>query len=188
MPTSPLFWPSCRPLTCLSKRVQLSALSPLLIDALRQGQPVVLVVSGDSMRPLLRHQLDRVCLVGTQRRHPGLRDIVLCLLPSGKYLLHRIVGVGPTGYVLLGDSQLVKQPLIRPEQVLGVVQGFWRAGKYLDCDSPGYRVYCWLWAAGYPLRWLGAKAWRALRRVAEAVAELTERELRHWTQRGRSAR
>ncbi|MDD4239235.1 MAG: S24/S26 family peptidase [Desulfotomaculaceae bacterium] len=126
-------------------------LSPLLTEVLENAGEVTLTITGNSMLPLLRHRRDKVCLVkpdGKLKKY----DIPLFLRADGKYILHRIVGVKADGYVIIGDNQYLKEYQVRHSQVIGVVKGFWRNGKFISCDDFGYRVYSRLWVYGYPFR------------------------------------
>lgn len=74
---------------------------------------------------------------------------------SGQYVLHRIVKVNADGtYTLRGDHQIVNEQGVRPDQIIGVVKGFWRGGRYIACDGPLYRLYCRVWWLLYPVRYV----------------------------------
>jgi len=138
----------------LSRKVAMSELSPLMKEILENGGEVVFTVKGNSMTPLLRHGRDEVCIVKPQDNILRKYDIPLFVRKDGKYILHRIVKVKPDGYVVMGDNQKTKEYPVLPSQVIGVVKGVWRGGKYISCDNLWYRLYCRLWALGYPIRWV----------------------------------
>lgn len=148
----------------MNKRVPMQSLSPLMAEMLRNGGAVTFTITGDSMRPLLRHRRDKVC-IEKPRAYPLKKyDIPLFVRGDGKFILHRIVAVKGSAYVVIGDNQCAKEYPVLPSQVLGVVSGFWRNGKYISCDDFRYQVYCRLWVSGYPLRWLYFKGKRLLSR------------------------
>ena len=131
-------------------------------DTLQNNGKVIFTVTGSSMLPLLHHRRDRVCLVKPGRKPLKKYDLPLFVRENGKYILHRIVAVKTDGFVVMGDNQHIKEYHVLPSQVFGVVQGFWRKGKYIPCDQFWYRVYCRLWVFGYPARWLylkGKQCW-----------------------------
>lgn len=135
----------------MNKKVTMRELSPLLAEVLENAGEVILTITGNSMLPLLRHRRDKVCLVkldGKLKKY----DIPLFLRADGKFILHRIVGVKADGYVIIGDNQYLKEYQVQHSQVIGVVKGFWRKGRYISCDDYGYRVYSRLWVYGYPFR------------------------------------
>lgn len=126
-------------------------------EALQNGGEVIFTITGSSMLPLLHHRRDRVCLVKAGAKTLKKYDMPLFIRENGKYILHRIVAVKTDGLVIVGDNQHLKEYPVFPSQVLGVVKGFWRNGKYIPCDHFWYRVYCRLWVLGYPARWFYLK-------------------------------
>ena len=142
----------------MSKRVAMTELSPLIAEALQNGRDVIFTITGNSMAPMLYHRRDKVCLVQPPKKKLLKKyDIPLFVRQDGKYILHRIIAVKAEGYVVRGDNQWSKEYPVLPSQIIGVVKGFWRAGKYIDCDNFWYRVYCRLWLFFYPVRWIYSK-------------------------------
>ena len=72
-------------------------------------------------------------------------------LPSGKVVMHRVVKVEEDHYLCLGDNTYAYEH-IRPEMLIGVVTAFKRGEKRISVEAPGYRLYCRVWVAIYPLR------------------------------------
>ena len=141
----------------MNKRVALSELSPVITEVLQNDGEVIFTVTGVSMLPMLRHRRDKVSLVGSREGRLRKYDLVLFVRPGGKYILHRIVAVKEAGYVMIGDNQYAKEYPVRLSQVVGVVKGFWRNGKYISCDNFIYCLYCRFWVWSYPLRSLYSK-------------------------------
>lgn len=135
----------------MPKKVSLSELSPLMTEALQDGGEVILTVTGRSMAPMLRHRKDRVCLVKPRTGYLQKYELPLFVREDGRYILHRIVAVKPEGYAVMGDNQCVKEYPVLPSQVIGMVKGFWRDGRYIACDNPRYLLYCRLWCFLYPV-------------------------------------
>ncbi|MHB8125269.1 MAG: S24/S26 family peptidase [Desulfitobacteriaceae bacterium] len=142
----------------MNKRVAMSELSPLMAEVLDNDGEVTFTVTGDSMRPLLRHRRDKVCVVKPPGNPLKKYDIPLFVRKDGKYILHRIVAVKPEGYVVIGDNQLVKEHPVLHSQVLGIVKGIWRDGQYISCEDFCYQTYCRLWLFAYPFRRLYLRA------------------------------
>lgn len=79
-------------------------------------------------------------------------DIVLFRRTNGRYILHRVYKVLPEGnYLLLGDSQLIAEP-VKAEQLRARVSRVKRLGQEV---APGSFVW---WFFAYPWRWLAP--WR----------------------------
>jgi len=108
---------------------------------------------GTSMMPLLREGRDLMVI----KKRPDGRcqklDAVLFKRDNGQYVLHRIVRVRESDYLLCGDNQIVREP-VREEQILGVLKAVRRGKRTIDVHSLGYRTYVRLWTIGYPLRYV----------------------------------
>lgn len=154
----------------MNKRVAMSELRPLMSEILQDGREVILTATGTSMLPLLRHKKDRVCLVKPGEQPLKKYDLPLFVREDGKYILHRIVEVTPEGYRVAGDNQWVIEHPVRHSQVIGVVQGILRGGRYISCDGFLYRVYCRLWVSAYPVRRLCLKGKRFLYRASRFLS------------------
>lgn len=134
------------------KTVTMAQLSPLLMEKLRNGGEVIITVKGRSMLPMLRDGRDKVCLTGLSEEGLKKYDIPLFIRRNGCFILHRVVALNDKGYVIVGDNQSVLESPVLPGQVLGIVSGFWRDGKYIPCNNFWYRIYSTLWVFGFPLR------------------------------------
>lgn len=136
-------------------------LAPLLAMQLGSGGAARLTVTGYSMMPMLRNHRDAVELIAP--REPLRKgDIALYKRENGSYVLHRIIDVREGTYICCGDNQAEQEP-VRQEQLLALVTGFVRKGKYHGVQEWRYRLYTALWVYGFPFRrpyiiirrWLG---------------------------------
>lgn len=136
-------------------------LMPLIRERLAAGQSVRFSPKGVSMLPMLRQGRDTVTLspiTGGLKKY----DLVLYQRKSGKYVLHRIVGVG-NNYTCSGDNQVVLEKGLQPEQMIALVTAFSRDEREHSVDELGYRIYCRFWHHTRLIR----RIWRGLcRRVA----------------------
>lgn len=122
--------------------------------------------SGVSMEPLFRTHRD---VVVVKRPTRELRPLDVALYKSdveGKYILHRVIGVRSTHYIMRGDNTFVRE-YVPKEAVVGVLAEFNRKGRSYSATHLGYRLYSFVWRLIYPLRWLfrhllrvGAKLFR----------------------------
>lgn len=110
---------------------------------------------GISMLPMLRQGKDAVEL-GPLPEKLKKYDLPVYQMPSGKYLMHRVVKVTPTHYICLGDNTLEFETIC-PEQMIGVVTAFTRNGRRISVRNPFYRLYCRLWRMTLPGRRLYKK-------------------------------
>ncbi len=100
---------------------------------------IVAPVVGDSMLPMLDEKKDSVKIVpvsGELKKY----DLPLYRRPDGKYVLHRIIGVGDGYYVIRGDNTYQKEKVPR-RWVVGVTEGFFKDGKYVPVTHPEYVKY-----------------------------------------------
>lgn len=137
---------------------------PLVRERLAAGQRVrYLPFRGVSMMPMLRQGKDAVELAPLPEKLKKY-DLPLYQYPSGKYVMHRVVAVKEDHYLCLGDNTL-EYETIYPGQMIGVVSAFRRGKKRICVDSPGYRLYCRVWVALFPLRKFLTRTKRRLRRM-----------------------
>lgn len=118
---------------------------------LEEGSHLVPVpVAGTSMCPFL-HPGDTVYLELPPER-AAVGDILLFRRPGGSYILHRVVGIQADGVLwLLGDSQLVKEP-VHPTWVRARVVQAKRKGKLIGPGDRQWQLYQSLWLRLLPVR------------------------------------
>lgn len=115
---------------------------------------------GVSMRPMLRNRRDRVILRRVNEGEVLAKyDLPLYRRPDGKYVLHRIIGVGDGYYVIRGDNTYQKEK-VPFSWVLGVVTEFYRGERHVLADDRTYRTYAAVWQGIYPVRYPFYLAWR----------------------------
>lgn len=106
---------------------------------------------GTSMMPLLRQRQD---VIEIRKKGPGRYkkyDVVL-YKRNGQYILHRILRVLPSGYLIAGDHNTFVECDITDADILGVMTRVIRDGKDITMDNPFYMLYVHLWCDCYPLR------------------------------------
>ena len=106
---------------------------------------------GTSMMPLLRQRRDLIEIRKKEPRRCKKYDVVL-YKRNGKYILHRILRVLPSGYLIAGDNNYFVERDITDADILGVMKRVIRDGKDITMDDPLYRLYVHLWCDCYPLR------------------------------------
>lgn len=125
--------------------------STIAEQLLRDGY-VLTQSMGVSMRPMLTQQTEQL-LIQTPKDKLKRNDVVLYRRRNGQYVLHRIVRVRGDRYGIRGDNCYGKPENVSSRQVIGILKGFYRGEKFIDCrENKGYRIYVLLWRATYPLR------------------------------------
>lgn len=107
--------------------------------------------TGISMRPLIRQGRDAMII----ERHEGRLkkyDCPLYLRPDGSYVLHRVLKVRESDYVICGDNCIHREYGITDDQIIGVLTGVIRGGKTVTVDNPWYKLYYHLWCDFFYIR------------------------------------
>lgn len=113
--------------------------------------PIRIGLDGDSMRPLIRRQRDKVTIVPlTRPPRPG--DIVLFADSAGRYVVHRIWKTTDTYVVTLGDHCTKPDEPLRYDQIWGLITDVKRGHRTIPLDTPMARAYGKLWMALLPMR------------------------------------
>ena len=120
-------------------------LAPVICEFLNQGKNVVLTARGNSMRPMLRNLKDNLTISPCESSKLQVGDVVFYKRRSGIFVVHRIVGVLPSGeYLLMGDFQL-RIENVNPSQIFGKVTSFTRGKKTYSVLDKKYLKYVNFW-------------------------------------------
>ncbi len=132
------------------KKTDMKTLYPLIEESINNGSDVRIKITGYSMYPLVSSYRDSVVLTKAKALKKG--DVPFFRRTDGSYILHRIVGIKNGAYKICGDyEQKIEYP-VYPQQVVAVAKGFYRGGKYISCDSLGYKIYKAFWMNTFLLR------------------------------------
>ena len=113
----------------------------LVLKALETKGEFISLIKGLSMMPLLRQGKDIVVITKpTGELKKG--DVPLYKRRNYDFLvLHRILKVRDNDYIIRGDNTYSLE-YVPKDYVIGVLKGFYREGKYYDCNkSRAYKVY-----------------------------------------------
>ncbi len=127
-------------------------LSPLIEALISSGSDVEITVTGNSMRPMLRHRRDRVVLTACNKFALKKGQLPLYKRQDGSYVLHRIVRVNEDSYDMCGDRQSEIERDVPKQSIIAVTKSFTRRERKISCDQKLYRVYVVLWQLLLPLR------------------------------------
>ena len=140
-------------------------LVPIMEEVIQSGGSCKLKVTGYSMTPTLRHLKDSVVLVSPEKRQPKKNEIVFIKRDTGKHVLHRIRKIiDDQSFIMNGDAQQWTE-VVRFNQVIGVVDSFYRGDKEVSCDNIKYKTYVKLWVLCNPIRPLIFKFRNLVRKV-----------------------
>lgn len=143
-------------------------LFPAVEDILEDGTQFKLVVTGNSMRPFLKHKRDSVTLTSITNHTIKRGDIVLIRRHSDTYVLHRVQKLQSDGFIMNGDAQTWDEfvPFI---QVIAIVSRIERKGRLISCDNRTYRILSEVWMLLRPVRGLLFRSVGLLLRIYRKV-------------------
>ena len=121
---------------------------------------------GDSMLPLIRQGRDLLII---EKSHGRLKkyDIPLYRRDSGQYVLHRILKVRDSDYVICGDNRWVKEYGITDRHIIGVMKAVVRKGREVSVSNWRYRLYVHIWCDFFPIRGFIIHAVSKLKRIVK---------------------
>lgn len=93
---------------------------------------------GTSMLPMLKNRRDTIVVKAKKERLKPL-DVAL-YVRSGKYILHRVLTVTDTGYIIRGDNCYFDE-IVPEETVIGVLTEFFRKKRHYLCTDEKYLSY-----------------------------------------------
>lgn len=129
-------------------------LIPEMAALIREGHTVTFVVRGFSMRPFLEHERDRVRLCAVGSHVIAADDVVLAEIAPKRYVLHRVERNDNGHLTLRGDGNVVGREYCTTDDVIGIVDAFYRKGREkadLACGRK-WRLYSALWPSSPILR------------------------------------
>lgn len=136
----------------LNKEINIDDAADLIIEKLNAGGEVSFTPKGTSMKPLLSGNEK----VTVKKQQGKLKKYDLPFYKrqgTSQYIIHRVVGFDKSGgYVICGDNMLLCEYGITDSDVLGVVTGFCRNGKYHSVNDISYKLYCRYICAIRPIR------------------------------------
>ena len=107
---------------------------------------------GNSMWPLLKEGKD-IVFISNKVDTIRLYDIVLTRRPSGRLLLHRVIGVAHNGtYTICGDNSYKRDTGIRRCEIVGKLEYIIRNEKRNDLNSNLYKTLIYIWCHFFFIR------------------------------------
>ena len=133
-------------------------------DVIAHGGRLVYTNVGDSMLPLIRQGRDLLII---EKPHGRLKkyDVPLYRRDSGRYVLHRVLKVRDSDYVICGDNRYNKEYGITDRHIIGVLTAVVRDGREIPVTALRYRLYVHLWCDFFPVRALILKAKKIPKRL-----------------------
>ena len=114
-----------------------------------QGQ-FVGTTSGVSKRPMIISGRDVVVIEKKTARLKPL-DVALYMRNDRDYVLHRVLEVTESGYIIRGDNCYADE-IVEESTVLGVLREFYQKDKHILCSDEEYLKYVKKRLQTYPAR------------------------------------
>ena len=134
-------------------------------DYLKKKGKLTYDVKGISMYPWLKEGRDFFTVEPKSDKRFQKFDVVLYRRDPGQYVLHRIIQVRETDYVILGDNSIKKEVGIKDEDILGIMTSFVRDCRKISVNNKIYQLLVRIWYYIYPLRILWKKIKGKVRRL-----------------------
>ncbi len=122
---------------------------------------ITLLVTGSSMRPLIRDRKDSVQIEKYVSHTAKVGDIVLYRCPDGKPILHRIIKKNADRYIICGDSQ-TRLEYVSDSQICGKAVSLIRNGKTVSFSSAPMKCFFLLWKRTRKIRPLIIKIYHCI--------------------------
>ena len=104
---------------------------------LNENKILAFVPRGNSMWPTLKNKGQSVVVKAKEERLKRF-DVALYVRGQNTFVLHRVLEVLKDGYLICGDSQFNLEK-VTEDQIFGVMIGFYRGKKYIDCNDVKYK-------------------------------------------------
>lgn len=134
------------------KLMKTTSIFPAIKELLDQGKNVRITVTGTSMYPFLRENIDSVELSATCFKDIQRGDIVIILRDSNEYVMHRVIKKLKNSFYIMGDAQQWIEGPLRQDYLIGKITTVWRGDKKIYCKSMLWRLFSLLWLKLLPIR------------------------------------
>lgn len=132
----------------LARYINCTELKGLAAQILAENRVVRMRVRGYSMIPFIREgDILEIQPLKNQTIRRG--DVVMCVLPDRRLVIHRVVQVrgypGHPSFLMQGDAACAPDGIVTGSQILGRVGALERSGRRRMLDNPCQRSLVWLW-------------------------------------------
>jgi len=163
------------------KTIKAELIFPFVKEILSQGKQVRITVTGSSMYPFLRENIDSVELSGCSLFDLRRGDIALIKRGNGQYILHRVLLRKADSFFIVGDAQQWVEGPVYEEQLIAIASAIYRTDFRISCSGGLWRIVSFLWLKLLPYRRLLIKGFRKSRKIMKDIMKCTVK----FTSRGR---
>ena len=121
------------------------------------------------MMPMIRSGVDTVVLKKPKGKIKKYDCVLYYRKSSGKYVLHRVIKVKDENLVICGDNQWQKEYGIKEEDIIAVLDGFYKKEKYITIDKFSYKLYYHFRVFFRPFRMIKSKVRSFLSKIKHKI-------------------
>lgn len=147
------------------KKVKSAEMFPIIEEILAQGGTSWITVTGSSMYPFLREDMDSVELSKSSLDTIKRGDIVLIKRTTGEYILHRVLRKENNTFYMIGDAQQWIEGPLEPYQLIAVVSSIKRCRHIIKNDNKLMNIAIEFWLRIIPVRHIFIKFFRGIRKL-----------------------
>ena len=119
-------------------------------SALESEGRYVGMTSGVSMLPMIKSGKD-VVVIRKKGKRLGVFDVALYKRSENVYVLHRVIALTDTGYIIRGDN-CYENESVDENSVIGVLETYFKGEKQVDLGGKKYLNYVKKRISNYPVR------------------------------------
>lgn len=154
------------------KKVKSKELIPLIQELLEHGGKAWITVTGMSMYPFLRENLDSVELATASFEGVKRGDIVLIRRASGEYVLHRVLKKESDVFYIIGDAQEWIEGPLKKEQLVAKVDSIKRNGQLINYNSKILKLLTKVWLGVIPMRHIILRGIRLVSKINRRIVKV----------------
>ena len=147
------------------KAVPMEQMAPLISELVSEGRTAKFTMTGDSMRPFLKHKKNTVVLEKVAPSDVKRLDVVFYRRESGAYVLHRVIKADPEKLTLCGDGQYKIEEGVPRDAVIALLSGYYSdkaPEKFISCKNKGYKLIAAFWVSTRGIRYFFFRVKRRL--------------------------
>ena len=147
------------------KLVKSELIFPVIKEILDKGTSARITVTGMSMYPFLRENVDSVELSKVEFSDIRRGDIVMALRNSNEYVMHRVIKIEKSCFYIVGDAQQVIEGPLHSNQIIAKITVIWRKDKKIDSSNIWWKLLSKSWLTLLPFRGFIIKSYGKLCRL-----------------------
>lgn len=153
------------------RRVKSENMFPVIKELLELDKSTRITVTGMSMYPFLRENIDTVELSKANISDIHRGDIIMILRDSDEYVMHRVIKTEKDCFYIIGDAQQEIEGPLRYDQIFAKVTSVWRKDKKIDVSNRWWKFFSNLWMILFPFRYRIIQSYRIIRGKERSLVE-----------------